>query len=251
MTSTTIADGRVVTQFADEAEMSAELVAEVTRTMKEAIANKGSFSFCIPAGSAVAALKALDPNAVDYSKVNIFFTGERLGANKSWSAALEQFCNKCKIKNVFNPLVRPLFCEGTPLPAFAVHEAAGSYAGLLKTHPSIDNSGPVPSVDLLLLGVGEDGHCGSLHPKSDHVKANGDKTVVWGLDKKAQIAISMDVMCASKKVLLAACGPKKAAAVKAALSGDFPEHECPAGLVKGGKVIWYTDKASMGDFVPK
>lgn len=250
--ATTLGDGRKVQVFDDDAAMSKQLVAEVTAAAKEAITAKGSFSLCIPAGSVVAALKGLSPDAVDWSKVNVFFTGERLGVNKSYSAALEAFCDNCQIKNVFFPLLRPLFSQGGPLPEFAVQEAAAAYTALLKSHPSIDNAGPVPSFDMLLLGVGEDGHCGSLHPKSDHIKAAGNGSVTFAIPKegKNQIALSMDVMSASKKVILAATGAKKKDALRRALSGDFEAHDCPAALVKAKDTIWYADKASMADFTP-
>jgi len=249
MATSTLADGRQVTVFDDDAAMSKELVAAVTAAAKESIAAKGSFSLCIPAGSVVAALKSLSPEAVDWSKVHVFFTGERLGVNKSYEAALTAFCTNCKITNVYAPLMRPLFAGGAGLPAFAVTEAAGAYTALLKCHPAIDNSGPVPSFDMLLLGVGEDGHCGSLHPQSAHIKAAGDGTITFGIAKegKNQIAISMDVMNASKKCILAATGAKKGDALRRALSGDFETHNLPSGLVKCKATLWYADKASMGD----
>jgi len=250
----TLPGGRQVLTFENDAAVAEQLVALVTNSANEAIAAKGSFSLCIPAGSVVSALKGLDPKGVDWTKVNIFFTGERLGQNKSYSAALEAFCEKCKIDNVFFPLVRPLFSQGgQPLPQFAVDEAAAAYTALLKSHPSIDNSGPMPSFDLLLLGVGDDGHCGSLHPQSKEVKATGTGVVTFGIcsPAKNQIAISMDVMNASKKVILACTGAKKTGAVSRATSGgghaapaDF--YDCPAGIVEPpkGAAIWYTDKAS-------
>lgn len=127
----------------------------------------------------------------------------RLGANKSYTAAIDAFCTKCGIKtlackdsigisrgtweygyvkiftkielqftchdcktlvgayhtirynihnilelrNVYNPILRPLFSTGTGLPEFAVKEAAGAYSSLLKSHPAIDNSGPIPSME--------------------------------------------------------------------------------------------------------
>lgn len=246
MASTTLADGRTVVTFEDDAAMSKQLVADVTETAVKCIAAKGSFSLCIPAGSVVSALKSLDPAAVDWSKVHVFFTGERLGQNKSYSAALEAFCVKCKIKNVYYPILRPLFSDGAPLPQFAVDESAAAYTALLKAHPAIDNSGPMPSFDMLLLGVGGDGHCGSLHPKSKEIKSTGSGTITFGICKpdKNQIALSMDVFTVAKKVILAATGAGKAGAVKAATTGDFEEFNCPAALVKAPTTLWYVDKAS-------
>jgi len=246
MASSTLADGRTVIVFADDAEMAKKLIEDVLSAAKAAIAAKGSFSLCIPAGSIVSCLKGLKKGDLDWNKVNVFFTGERLGQNKSYEAALKAFCDSCDIKNVFNPLCRPFFSHGGPLPQYAVDEAAASYTALLKAHPSIDNSGPVPSFDLLLLGVGEDGHCGSLHPNSDHIKAAGNGTITFGICKpdKNQIALSMDVFNASKKVILGATGAKKADAIRIALSGSFEAHTCPAGLVKAKETVWYADKAS-------
>ena len=71
-------------------------------------ASRRGFSLCIPAGSVVSALSALSPSAVDWSKVHVFFTGERLGVNKSYTAALDAFCRNCKIQNVFYPIMRCL-----------------------------------------------------------------------------------------------------------------------------------------------
>jgi len=247
MSSAKLADGRTVVTFDDDAALAAKLVSEVTETAKAAIAAKGCFSLCIPAGSVVSALKGLDPAALDWSKVNVFFTGERLGQNKSYSAALDAFCNNCKVSNVSYPLIRPMFSGGEPLPQFAVDEASAAYTALLRAHPSIDNSGPMPSFDMLLLGVGEDGHCGSLHPNSNEIKATGKGIVTFGIlnPSKNQIALSMDVMTAAKKVILAANGAKKKDAVSRATKGDGDPFECPACMVKGkGEIFWYTDKAS-------
>ena len=73
---------------------------QVTEAANAAISAKGSFSLCIPAGSVVSALKDLSPSAVDWTKVNVFFTGERLGLNKSYTAALDAFCRKCGIQSL-------------------------------------------------------------------------------------------------------------------------------------------------------
>ena len=80
-------------------------------------------------------------------------------------------------------------------------ELAAKYTELLKSHPSIDNSGGMPSMDMMLLGTGPDGHCGCLFPDTPEIQATGTgKVVMAGNDKRADgdfLAISMDVMCAT------------------------------------------------------
>ena len=58
----------------------------------------------------------------------------------------------------------------------------------------------MPSMDMMLLGTGPDGHCGCLFPDTPEIQATGTgKVVMAGNDKRADgdfLAVSMDVMCA-------------------------------------------------------
>lgn len=214
----------------------------VVETAKSAIATKGSFSLAIPGGSVVNALSGMSPDAFDMSKVSIFFCNERIGANKCYSGALEAFVTKCGIplEQVYKvPELEPL-------------EAAAAYEALIRECDAVDTAtGSIPSVDLILLGTGDDGHCGSLYPQSDEVKATGSGKVVLAIDEdgKKSIAVSMDFMNAAKKVLVSAAEPKRAEMVQRALSGDFEEWGCPAGLVDcAGETVWFVDTDSIAAY---
>ena len=95
----------------------------------------------------------------------MFFTNERLGSNRSYQGALDAFVMRCGV-----PLPQVHGCpEGTPA------QAAAAYAKLLTSHPSIEvNQDSLPSFDLMLLGVGEDSHVGSLHPNSEYIQETGE-----------------------------------------------------------------------------
>lgn len=132
-------------------------------------------------------------------------------------------------------------------------EMAGAYTTLLKSHKSIDNSGPLPSVDMMLLGTGPDGHCGCLFPDSAEIKASrSGKVVLAGNDKRADgdfLAVSMDVMCAAKFVIVSAAGKGRAPMVAKALSGNFGQYDCPAGMVEAQEeTLWFTDKEGLSEF---
>merc|ERR1711963_760827 len=98
----------------------------------------------------------------------------------------------------------------------------------------------------MLLGTGPDGHCGCLFPDSAEVKGSGaGKVVLAGNDERADgdfVAVTMDVMCASKVVLVSAAGSGRAPMVAKALSGNFGPYDCPAGMVEAqGQTLWFTD----------
>ena len=224
--------------FVFDGDYSDAVVNIVVETAKAAIATKGSFSLAIPGGSVVSALKGMSPDAFDMSKVSIFFCNERIGANKCYKGALESFVTKCGI-----PLEQVY-----KAPEMGPNEAAAAYADLIKESPAVDSTGPVPSVDLMLLGTGDDGHCGSLYPNSNEIKATGQGKTVLPIDEgdKKSIAVSMDFMNAAKKVVVSAAEPKRAEMVYRALSGDFEEWGCPSGLVHcAGDTIWFVDKDSI------
>ena len=102
----------------------------------------------------------------------------------------------------------------------------------------------------MLLGTGDDGHCGSLYPQSEEIKATGQGKVVLPIDEgdKQSIAVSMDFMCAAKKVVVSAAEKKRSEMVKRALTGDFPEWDCPSALVDAEETIWFVDSDSIAAY---
>ena len=192
----------------------------------ECIAEKGSFSLAVPGGSVVAALGGLDKDAFDFSKTHIFFCNEKIPSYPCIDGALKE-TQKIGLPD---ENVHAFAKTGSP------QEIADAYTSLMKSHPSIDNSRSVPSVDMMLLGTGGDGHCGCIFPESAEVKQSGEgKVVLAGNDDRADgdfVAVSMDIMCAAKTVLVSAAGEGRAEMVAKALSGEFGAYDCPAGMVE-------------------
>lgn len=263
-----------------DGDYSDQVVALTIATAQAAIATKGSFSLAIPGGSVVKALGGLSTDSFDMSKMHIYFCNERIGANKCYSGALEAFVEKCQV-----PLenVHKVPEDGTPV------EVAAQYEAMIRADPSFDQSGDIPAAvrhdfaisvvfstcttalgihtkdvhlhfllqtlpahkqDLILLGTGDDGHCGSLYPYSDEIKATGQGKVVLPIDEgdKKSIAVSMDFMCAAKTVLVSAAEPKRAVMVKQALTNTYDEWGCPAALVNAASTLWFVDTDSFAEY---
>ena len=226
-----------------DGDYAAEIVETVEEVAKVSIAEKGSFSLAIPGGSVVAALGGFEgTDAFDFSKMHVFFCNEKIPSYPCLEGALA-VTKKIGVpdENVHG------VGEGSPA------EVAEKYSELLKTHPSIDNDGPVPSVDMMLLGTGPDGHCGCIFPDSAEVKATGSgAAVLAGNDDRADgdfVAVSVDTMNAAKVVLVSAAGAGRAPMVAKALSGEFGPYDCPAGLVEAKEdTLWFTDKEGIAEF---
>ena len=221
---------------------AADIREAVTIMARQCIEDKGSFSLAVPGGSVVAALGGLEADAFDFSKTHVFFCNEKVPSYPCLEGALKE-TNKIGVpaEQVYG------IGEGS------AEEAAESYTKLLTTHPSIDNEGSLPSFDMMLLGTGPDGHCGCLFPDSAEIKATGaGKVVVAGNDDRADgdfVAVTMDVMCASKVVLVSAAGAGRAPMVAKALSGKFGAYDCPAGMVEAqGQTLWFTDAEGVAEF---
>ncbi|GGQ51204.1 6-phosphogluconolactonase [Couchioplanes azureus] len=98
--------------------------------------------------------------------------------------------------------------------------------------------------DVLMLGVGEDGHVASLFPGHPDATAEGTVTAVHDSPKPppTRISLTMPAIRSAAEVWLVAAGPDKAAAVGAALSGDA---SLPAARATGAaKTVWLLDTAA-------
>jgi len=242
----TISDGRKVRVLADEAGIANAVCEEFVAAAKAAIAAKGSFSVAIPGGSVVAALAKVPAGAVDASKVHVFFCNERLGEGK---------CYKGAMKNLVEPLGIPS-SQVYRVPDGSPEEAASKYEALLKSMPphivSADYNG-MPSVDLVLLGTGEDGHVGSLHPNKAEIKSAGSGKAILPINEggKTSVAVSLDFLCAAKRVVLTAAKASRAPMVLRALRSGSGCYDCPASMVCAKDTTWLVDKESIGEYRAK
>ena len=112
------------------------------------------------------------------------------------------------------------------------HEAAAAaYEELLLA----EVGGAVPQLDLVLLGLGGDGHCASLFPGKPEVEIR-DRVVVGvpeaGLEPFVpRVTMTLPVLNAGREVLFMVTGEGKADAVARAF-GDEPTSDVPASLVR-------------------
>lgn len=109
-------------------------------------------------------------------------------------------------------------------------EAAAAYAPMVALYEPLD---------LVLLGIGEDGHTASLFPGNPALEAAGLAVAVHGAPKPPpdRVSLTLGALRSARRVVILAAGEGKAEAVAAAARG-----EVPAGRIPGAE--WLLDRAA-------
>ena len=131
-----------------------------------------------------------------------------------------------------------------------VDAAAVRYAAELGR--STGGAFAVPGFDVVLLGMGAEGHTASIFPESP--AAHDDRPVfgVRGCPKPppTRISLGFGALCAAREVWLVVAGEDKAQAVALALSGAGRVQVPAAGAVGRQQTLWLLDEAAAAQ-LPK
>ena len=207
--------------FADENALASALAARVAARAAEAVAARGRFALAIPGGSVLSLLARGLPPRTDASQWHLFWTDER-----------------CV------PLADPRsnfhLAETELLPKLAgarVHPVRGSAADYET------EIGPFLPLDLVLLGLGEDGHVASLFPGNPATRETARLVAdVHGAPKPPpdRVTLTFPVLDAARETLVVAAGAGKAAIAGRIFSapGDLPAQRL------SGSPRWLLDRAA-------
>ncbi|WP_328679226.1 6-phosphogluconolactonase [Streptomyces sp. NBC_00322] len=125
--------------------------------------------------------------------------------------------------------------------------AAAAYAAELAAAAGPEDHGPVPTFDVLMLGVGPDTHVASLFPELPGVRESSRTVVgVHGAPKPppTRISLTLPAIRAAREVWLLAAGEDKAKAVTIALSGAGEVQAPAAGAHGRSRTLWLLDAAA-------
>lgn len=149
-------------------------------------------------------------------------------------------------------LAREAFLTRVPLPPENVHRmrgedgadrAAESYEQELYTF----FSGSLPRFDLILLGVGEDGHTASLFPETASLRERVHLVLPVHLEppKLDRVTLTLPVLCNAEAVLFLVAGRNKASVVHEVVEDRNPRNY-PSGMVRPahGTLTWMLDRAA-------
>lgn len=235
----------IVYSFANGDALSSGLDSFVEKVSREAIANHGHLSVAISGGSLPKILsKDLKDNKnVDFSKWHIFWADERCvahdHADSNYLEVKKSLLNHIPAipqENIY--AINEKYAE-----AKDAENAAVEYEDQLKKFFKNE----LPSFDLLLLGMGPDGHCCSLFPGHPLLNEN-QRWVAPIIDSPKpppeRITLTYPVVNNSKLVVFVTAGDGKKDMVQQII--EQPEHNLPCQRVKptNGEVYWFIDHAA-------
>jgi len=239
---------REVQIFPEAGALTRRAAEEFLKSVAEAVAQKGAFTVALAGGSTPKALYsqlADEPlrSQVPWEKVHFFFGDERHappdGAESNFRMANEALFLKGAIKPEQITRIKGEYAD--------TEKAALEYEQALRAYFKL-KVGEYPRFDLVLLGMGEEGHTLSLFPGTKALHAT-DRIVVrnWvGKLYTERITLTATAANHASRVIFMVTRADKAPALKAVLEGPYEPEQLPAQLIQpaSGKLLWLVDQAA-------
>ncbi len=124
--------------------------------------------------------------------------------------------------------------------------AAARYAGWLLAASQPEDHSQVPSFDVLMLGIGPEGHVASLFPGLPALYEERTVVAVHGSPKPppTRLTLTLPAITAAREVWILASGEDKAGAIRLALSGAGPVQVPAAGARGRQQTLFLLDRAA-------
>jgi len=233
----------------DGAAIAKRAAQEFVQAATLAVREKGSFNAVLAGGSTPKALYGLlvnDPtlrSQVPWDKIHLFFGDERHVApdhpDSNFRMATETLISKSPVKPEQVTRIKGEYPDAD--------RAALEYEKALREYFKLKN-GEYPRFDLVLAGMGNEGHTLSLFPGTKALHADGRIVVRNWVGKLYAERITLTAPAASNaaRVIFMVTGADKAPALKGVLEGPFEPEQLPAQLLqpKNGKLLWLVDAAA-------
>jgi 6-phosphogluconolactonase len=220
--------------FADTDAVAEAAAAHVLAALASALAARPRFRIAVSGGRTPADLyrRLARASGVAWDRCDVFFVDERAVApdhlDSNWRLVWESWLAPLGARA---PRAHRMRGEATDLEA-----AAREYETLLES-----------PLDLVVLGIGEDGHTASLFPGSRWIREHERRVVVVSDSPKPpprRLTVTPRVLAEAGELMALATGAGKAAAVARALAPAGDVGECPARLARAGG--WWLDRTAAG-----
>jgi 6-phosphogluconolactonase len=233
--------------LADPAAITRRAADEFVKCASEAVAKNGVFNVAFAGGSTPKSLYALladDPayrSKIAWDKVRVFFGDERHAPPDSPESNFRMASEALFSKGLLKPEQIARIKGEYP----DTEKAALEYEQVLRAYFHLKD-GEYPRFDLVLLGMGDEGHTLSLFPGTKALHP-GRRIVVrnWvGKFYTERITLTAEAVNHANRVMFLITRADKAPALKAVLEGPYEPEQLPAQFIQpaSGNALWLIDR---------
>ncbi len=218
--------------------------AEIARLLRDACQERGRAHLALSGGMTPAlTYELLAREELDWDGVHVWFADERCvppdDPESNYRLAADTLLDEAQV-----PCQQVHRMIGEIPPAEGAMRYALEMAGALPADPA-----GTPVFDLVVLGIGPDGHIASLFPRSSAVRQESPPTCIAVTDSPKpppeRLTLSLPVLRAARGCMLLATGESKAEALAGMLAD--PTDHVPASLLRRGRLIVIADDQAMPD----
>lgn len=218
---------------------------------RQAVADTGRFTVALAGGSTPRRLYELlaeNPHraGMDWAAVEWFFGDER-AVPPDHPDSNYRMARAALLDPVFAPAgrVHRMAAEGADLPA-----AAAGYQAVMARVFGADSEGSPPVFDLVLLGMGDDGHTASLFPYTEALRVSDAWVAANEVPqlRSRRMTLTFPLINNAANVLFLVAGSDKTGVLAEVLEGPADHDRLPSQRVVPvtGNLLWYVDDAAAG-----
>ena len=239
---------REITVCRDADELARRAAERFVTLARDAVAERGVFTVALSGGSTPKALYSLLATSefsprISWPRVQLFFGDER-------SVAPDHAESNYR-------MVKESLLSRTIIPDENVHRIAGEkepqvtaaeYEAQLRKHFHIDDDS-LPRFDLILLGLGEDGHTASLFPGSSALDETEHLVATTYVEKlnAHRLSLTFPVINNAAQIAFLVAGASKSAIVKEILTTEKCDYPAARIRPENGRLIWFVTQDAAGD----
>ncbi len=236
--------------FPDPQALAEAAARHVVESAQAAVDARGAFSIALSGGSTPRELhlKLARPplvEQVDWSRVHVFFGDERCvppdDERSNYRMAEGTLLSRVPIRR--NQIHR---MRGELPPEQAAADYERELKDFFKDEP--------PRLDLILLGMGDNGHTASLFPRLTAVHEQQRWVVAEYVPEVSmwRITLTPVIINLAREVIFLVAGAAKADMLRQCIEGPFAPDERPAQIVRPspGEVVWLIDAAAAAELSP-
>lgn len=241
------AKGKVIL-FPDTPPLARRAAQEFVKNANDAVAKRGSFAVALAGGSTPKTLYTLLADDEEFrsklpwDKMHIFFGDERHAGpedkDSNYRMANESLISKSPLTPGQVSRIKGEYDD--------TEKAALEYEQVLRAYFKLKD-GELPRFDLVLLGMGEEGHTLSLFPGTKALQPSANRFVVrnWvGKLYTERITLTAAAANQASQVLFLVTRADKALALKGVLEGPYEPEQLPSQLIQPatGNLLWLVDQ---------